>query len=400
MTNISAINLVGLPPGWVVASLEAATGGQVYADVLQPGYMTISVLGWLNPNPTPYVGQRIVVYLGSGSTAIFDGFIQAVDIEPLGDGRYLNNYRVQQNVALEMAAVAGGSGYPSQSTYDRINAITADSGWHWSDLSYSMTWDSLQYDNTLTWSLTWDDLPIQNAAMMANGVTISPKSADAGFTLDAYVDGESTVYDLLTNLAQDVRGFFDGTTFYQRTDMATGWLTPQTIDASQIVELDLMANVDSADIVNQVKITNVAGTWVWDNQDSISQWGLRTLDYQSQIAAEADLLTVATEILSSAAQPRLSVTSITVVLNDTDWNTTNCPPQRFIQLTNMPYPYAYASDLYFVTGYRYNFDGDVTTMTLSIQNKDQILPNQSWDEVSTGYAWTSYLPNSDWANAA
>lgn len=388
-----------------IDSFSIDWGSDNFVSMIQPVTLNMSCLGWsAGYDVMQAVGQTVTIEWQGWN--LFTGPIQAIDVQDEGNGTYVFNIQATSPWTYLGMKQIGGNGYAADTDANRIDAMLVDAGaYSWADIDPSIVWSTMTADwyseTWTTWASDVDRLP-----GFSTGTTT--------YDFDAYSGGAGDSLTLLDQMSADCRGRFyapwsSGYLYWKSyADVAALLDAPLfTIDgATEIVDGSLVAYGSTPQIYNSVILTDEDGneTGVSDST-SIGTFGIRQLEIQTNLTS-ADRLTVATNILQTAAQIRSNLTGFRI--QTTAWDFTR--GQDFLvycisasvgaaTLTGIPDIFGGDQNV-LITGGTMLYNQSDTIFDLKCQTANEVAGVQMWQQVDVSHTWATYLPNNIWAEAS
>jgi len=388
-----------------IDSFSIDWGSDVYVDMVQLPLLRMSCLGWsAGFNVMQAIGQTVTLQWQGWN--LFNGIIRGISVQDDGNGVYVYNIDAEAPWGYLSLKELGGNGYTAQTDAARIDQMLSDAGsYSWADIDPSVTWATMTtawYSETWsTWGTDVDRLP-------------GFSTGTATYNFDAYTDGAQNALGLLDSMSADSRGRFyapwsSGYLYWKSYADVAGLLASPTFTldgATEIIDGTLTADGTVADIYNVVTLDDgiTTPTGVSDST-SISTFGIRELLIQTNLT-EANRLTVATNILATAAQVRSNLTGFRI--ETVSWDFTR--GQNFLvycisgsvgalAITGIPSTFGGPQNV-LVTGGTMIYENGDTIFDIKCQTANEIAAVQMWSQVDVSYTWATYLPNTIWASAA
>jgi len=388
-----------------IDSFTIEWGSDLYVDMIQLPYLRMSCLGWTAGfNVMQAIGQPISIEWQGWN--LFNGIIRGINVQDEGNGVYVYNIDAEAPWGYISLKELGGNGYAAATDAARIDAMLSDAGsYSWNDIDPSVTWLTMTtawYSETWTsWGTNVDKLP-------------GFSTGTATYDFDAYTNGAQNALGILDTMSADSRGRFyapwsSGYLYWKSyNDVATLLGSPNfTIaGATEIIDGTLTADGTVADIYNVVTLTDgvTADTAVSDSV-SINTFGIRELLIDTNLSA-ANRLTVATNLLATAAQVRSNLTGFRITTASWDFTRgqdflVNCISGSVgaATLTGIPSTFGGPQNV-LITGGTMIYDQGDTIFDIKCQTANEIAAVQMWSQVDVSYTWATYLPNTIWASAA
>lgn len=398
--------------GDIIDGFTVEFGSQYYTGLPIPATCEFSIPTWsASFTPQQAIGEFVTIFYYNENIAppadnqwpVWSGLIRNVEVAAQGNGNYLYTITGEQSWSNFMTNTAGASGYPAESDVDRFYSIMQDGS--------SLAWDDL--DSVTTWADVDEIYGFQTWASWATYIDKDYVGQVVGSLYDviAYNQGESQAGALLETHMGDTRArvvaqlFEDKVSWFSYDAVVNRAAFPFALGTGDIRETSLNATHGIDEIFNQVTIDNgVDPVTAVIDVDSIQKHGLRKLVLNSQLVP-ADQLTVASAVLSTAADVRTSLDNFQIVVTEDYWDASRLitflqelAEPLFLELTSIPDAVGGDQTVFLNGGTIYYASGELI-FDCMVQSKLEVMPKEMWSQVDETITWATYPGSTIWADA-